>query len=228
MTPGDGGAEGTWRVDISDPSTDDPIEIPLGESTSDDSERDVTLTGLQMNVDDGSDFELDITTGDTGSDETEQSFSTATGSEPLETITVDHTIADEDIEDVTFTVSLRKSRLAESDLDPESVALYRDESTQWNRLPTTVVDETDSRYTLEATSPGMSTFVIGAATVADQQPEQPASTTESNTTDTPDEPTTTADDSPGFGVGLAVIAMMVGSFIARRVGYRSDENPDSP
>ena len=116
VTAGDGETEGTWRVGISDPSTDEPVEIPLGETGSDDTERDLSLTGLQMNVDDGSDFELDITTGDTGGDEAEQAFSAATGSQSMGTITVDHTIADEDIEDVTFTVRLRKSRLADSGL----------------------------------------------------------------------------------------------------------------
>ncbi|MFD1643891.1 PGF-pre-PGF domain-containing protein [Halohasta litorea] len=132
------------------------------------------------------------------------------------TIIVDHTVADENIQDVTFSVNLRKSRLDDSGLDPESVALYRGETTQWNRLPTTVVKETDSQYTFEAISPRLSTFIIGAVSVADQQP---ASSTDSNTTDTPDEPATTADNSPGFDAGLTVITMLVGTLTARQVSY---------
>ncbi|AKU09376.1 PGF-pre-PGF domain-containing protein [Haloferax gibbonsii] len=236
VTVGDGGAEGTWRVDVSDPSTDKPVEILLGETSPDDAERDLSLTGLRMNVDDSSDFELDITTGDAGSDETEPSFTAETGSQSVGTIAVNHTIADEDVENVTFTVSLRKSRLADSDLDPDSVALYRDETTQWNRLPTTIVEETDAQYTLEATSPGLSTFVIGAAPVVNTTDttvttDKPTTTTEPNTTDTTvttDEPATTAGDAPGFGVGLTVIAMLVSAFGVRRAGYRSKEDSDSP
>ncbi|WP_049968673.1 GLUG motif-containing protein [Haloferax prahovense] len=235
VTAGDEG-KGTWRVDVSDPSTGEPVEIRLGDTSSDDAERDLSLTGLRMNIDDSSDFELDITTGDAGSDETEPSFTAGTEAQSVGTITVDHTIADENVENVTFTVSLRKSRLAESDLDPDSVALYRDETTQWNRLPTTIVEETDAQYTLEATSPGLSTFVIGAAPVANTTDatittDEPATTTESNITDTidtTDEPATTASDSPGFGVVLTVIAMLVGTFVVRRARYRSKQDSDSP
>ncbi|ADE01722.2 GLUG motif-containing protein [Haloferax volcanii] len=235
VTAGDKG-EGTWRVDVSDPSTDEPVEILLSDTSSDDTERNLSLTGLQMNIDDDSDFELDITTSDAGSGETEPSFTSGTEAQSMGTITVDHTIADEDIEDVIFTVSLRKSQFADSGLNSDSVALYRAETTQWNRLPTTIVEETDARYTLEATSPGLSTFVIGSTPVANTTDttittDESAATTESDITDTidtTDEPATTASDSPGFGVVLTVIAMLVGTFVVRRARCRSKQESDSP
>ncbi|WP_239640854.1 GLUG motif-containing protein [Haloferax sulfurifontis] len=238
VTAGAEGSEGTWRVAVSDPSTDEPVEISLGETSADETERDLSLTALHLNIDDDADFELDITTGDAGSGETEQSFTAETGARSMGAITVDHTIADEDIEDVTFTVNLRKSRLADSGLDPDSVALYRDETTQWNQLPTTVVEETDSRYTVEATSPGLSTFVLGATPVAVTTTtdtavttDEPTTTTESNTTntiDTTDGPATTSSDAPGFGAGLAALAMLIGTVVVRRARSRSKEDSDSP
>ncbi|MGQ4557288.1 PKD domain-containing protein [Halobellus sp. GM3] len=97
-----------------------------------------------------------------GLSEADREFARGTGSRAIGEVTVDHSIPDEDIEDVTFTFRVGKSYLDRSGVSAESVGLYRDETVRWNALPTTLVDETDSEYVFEATSPGLSVFTVGS------------------------------------------------------------------
>ncbi|MFB6183119.1 MAG: PGF-pre-PGF domain-containing protein [Haloarculaceae archaeon] len=89
------------------------------------------------------------------------SFLDETGASAARYIEVDHTNPDETIESATFRFRIRKDALAAQDTDPSDVAMYRNESGGWNKLPTTVVDETDTTYVFEADSPGLSMFTVG-------------------------------------------------------------------
>jgi len=171
----------TWESTVTNARPNEPIEIAVnideenanenddvnalaGDDPADESTFDVP--GLRMNISQPGDFTVGVSTREAAetleSDESDRMFSEATGSRPVGTVTVSHSISDDDIEDVTFTFRLHKSTLVERAVDAESVALYRDESTRWNRLPTTVTSETDTHYVFEAISPGLSVFKIGS------------------------------------------------------------------
>ena len=168
-----------WRADR-------PVEIGLepggaGDETdgtdADDSTgnatgvRNVTVSNIRLNASRGGDFTLAVTTRDTGAPSSSllddfstdhRDFALATGATPLGSVTVEHSIVDEDIDDVVFTFRIRKAYLDATAMNPDSVALYREEPTRQNRLSTELVGETDTAYVFEARSPGLSTFTVGS------------------------------------------------------------------
>jgi methionine-rich copper-binding protein CopC len=177
-------AEAGTPVTISFEAEDTTGGTDPGE-TQDGSARNVSLSQLAISTTTGGDFTLNVTTEETrsmagtgaetetngnsqyqnelaGLDGDERAFALATGARSVGTVIVDHSVPDEDIEDVTFTFRVRKTYLDSVDVTADSVALYRDESTRWNRLSTTVVAETETAYVFSATSPGLSTFRMGS------------------------------------------------------------------
>lgn len=90
---------------------------------------------------------------------TPPSFATATGDVGLLRFDVDHGQAS--VGSVTFTVAVDRAALDAVGADPKDVTLYRDEG-GWTPLETTVVTRTESRVVYQASSPGLSTFVVGA------------------------------------------------------------------
>lgn len=90
-----------------------------------------------------------------------RAFTIETGSVPVGVVTVEHTVPDDSISKATFEFSIRKDFLASRNVTTDEVALFRDESTGWNELPTTQVGENSTHYRFEAESPGFSRFVIG-------------------------------------------------------------------
>lgn len=93
-------------------------------------------------------------------------FETADGAEPLNRIRLEHSISNDDVEDVSFTFRVSKARLRATGTDLEQVALYRFADGSWTALPTEPVGETRTHYVFTVDSPGMSEFAIGA-----QRPE---------------------------------------------------------
>jgi PGF-pre-PGF domain-containing protein len=67
--------------------------------------------------------------------------SAGAGTQPIETLTVNHSIVDSDIENVTFTF-----RVDRAGVDPSTVALYRQDGENWTRLPTRSVGRTNDSY----------------------------------------------------------------------------------
>jgi hypothetical protein len=88
-------------------------------------------------------------------------FAPADGTEPAGFVHVDHSIANEDVANVTVTVRVRKDLLAGAETGPEDVALYRHEAGTWTELPTRAVGQGDTHYFFEARSPGLSDFATG-------------------------------------------------------------------
>jgi|GEM_PF-4227921 hypothetical protein len=120
-------------------------------------QRNLTVTDIRLNVTRGGYFRLDVATED--GDGQAPEFASATGARSVGTVTVDHTIADTDIDDVTFAFRLHKR--AVDDIDAESVALYREGPDGWTRLPTALVGENATHYAFESRSPGLSVFAVG-------------------------------------------------------------------
>jgi len=184
----DGGTESnSATVSVSNAQANQPVQISLtdaetdGDETTD--ERDIDVLSIDVTVTESTDFELSVTTTEMpggsvdGTDEdgtpddntsgTEtvsiRNFAEETGAQAVGYVTVEHDVPDEQISGVNFTFRVRQTYLDTSGVDTESVALYRDETTRWNRLSTTLVEETESRYVFRATSPGLSVFTIGAS-----------------------------------------------------------------
>jgi len=88
-------------------------------------------------------------------------FAPADGTEPAAFVRVAHDVANEDVANVTFTVRVRKDRLAGNETGPEDVAFYRHEAGTWTELPTRFVEEGDTHYFFEADAPGLSDFATG-------------------------------------------------------------------
>nr|WP_303646739.1 PQQ-binding-like beta-propeller repeat protein [Haloarchaeobius salinus] len=168
-------ANETVGIELVDDGDDD------GQSEIGAEQPNVSVTGLGMNVTRDGDFTLNVTTvelppaaapsiDDRGSvheperlADGDRRFVESTGARPVGYVTVEHTISDDDVDDVGFTFEVSKRYLDDRGVDSNSLALYRDETTRWNQLPTTVVGETESHYRFEADSPGLSRFAIGVA-----------------------------------------------------------------
>jgi PGF-CTERM protein len=88
-------------------------------------------------------------------------FAPADGTEPAAFVRVAHDVSNEDVANVTFTLRVRKARLAGNETGPEDVAFYRREAGTWVELPTRFVEEGDTHYFFEADAPGLSDFVTG-------------------------------------------------------------------
>jgi PGF-CTERM protein len=153
-------------------------------------------------------------------------------------VTID---APSDVADQSATIRLTvdQTELLRADADPDEVAVLRATNGGYETLETTVVDDTGD-VTLEAETSGFASFIVStdegdiglSATPATQSPADESGTgaepTPSETTqeETSPETTTTppAEDQPGFGVIVAVTAMLIAGLLAvrRRLGYSSD------
>ena len=120
----------------------------------------VAVDALSFTPERGGDVTLSVATNATRFGDV-PAFAPADGTEPAGFVHVDHSIDNEHVRNVTFTLRMRKDRLAGAETGPEDVALYRYESGQWVELPTRVVAEGETHYFFEARAPGLSDFATG-------------------------------------------------------------------
>jgi len=120
----------------------------------------VAVDALSFTPERGGDLRLSVATNESRFGDV-PAFALADGTESAAFVHVDHTIANRDVRNVTFTVRVRKDRLAGNETGPEDVAFYRYESGAWRELPTQFVEEGDTHYFFEARSPGLSDFATG-------------------------------------------------------------------
>ena len=113
-------------------------------------------------------------------------------------ITTDDVAGDDGLSSVRMTAD------ADDVDDPEQTGIFREADDSWEELETDVVDETDERIVFEAETDGNSLF-----TVADVNAE------EDDDDEDPDEPDETDEFIPGFGVVVAVIAMITTAILSR-------------
>ncbi|MFB6298265.1 MAG: hypothetical protein ABEH56_07070 [Salinirussus sp.] len=85
----------------------------------------------------------------------------APGESAAGTVSVGHTIANREITQTSFTVTVDRDRLSEQQLAADELALYRQHDDEWTRLDTETLVATDAAVTVEAISPGLSEFVLG-------------------------------------------------------------------
>ena len=121
----------------------------------------VAFDGVSVTVKRGGDFTMEVTNSREalpGSPD----FEPEAAADALGRIRLEHSITNEEVEDVSYRFRVSKARLAERGTDFEQVSLYRYADGEWSELPTDVVGETDTHYLLSADSPGMSEFAVGA------------------------------------------------------------------
>ena len=129
------------------------------------------------------------------------------GADPIEYLTIDHDLADEEIDEARITFSV-----TEDDLEgPRSeVTLFRNVDGAWQPLETTLVGENGNTAQYEAITPGFSIFAIGGNEPPDNEQE-----TDSPTTPSTAEPQTD-DETPGFSILLGLISVLAVALMARR------------
>lgn len=83
------------------------------------------------------------------------------GQAPLAYVEVDHDLGDGAIEEATLAFHVDADRLEALGLAPGDVVIHHNDGSGWVTLTADLVDETDTGYTFEATTPGFSVFAIG-------------------------------------------------------------------
>ncbi|MDS0260297.1 PGF-pre-PGF domain-containing protein [Haloarcula sp. S1CR25-12] len=147
------------------------------------------------------------------------------------TVLADGGDASDRVTAATVGFSVDTASLSEHGLGAEDVALYRYDADagEWTELDTTVASRDNGRVRFEATSPGFSVFAVGPSTAvrgdsatagapdnASAGPQSPTENADSDPATTDSERETTAADGPGFGVGVALAALVSVALFRRR------------
>ena len=105
----------------------------------------------------------------------------------------------------------------ENNIDPESVVMYRHNTGKWESLKTTLTGQAGGFYMYSSPTPGFSTFLIlgqvgdsGAGETADA----PDSGTETDSTPVPE--ATSTKGTPGFGVLVGIMGILVAVYSRRK------------
>jgi hypothetical protein len=142
--------------------------------------------------------------------------------------TVDITVP-EDVEDesASVTITVDRDQIRDVGATPSELQIERYTGTQYQPLPTTVVSASPEEVTLRADTPGFSVFVVSvpapAAATATPTPTPtetatPTPTPTATPTPTPTEtatPTSTPGGIPGFGLTVAIVAVITLAIILR-------------
>jgi len=138
-------------------------------------------------------------------------------------------LGEESVSQAKIRFEVDTSWINENRIDKHTVALYRYANDTWQRLNTTMINETESYVTYEAVTPGFSVFAISGETVKETTttvtttttsttlPEEVTTTTITTTT-LPSTTTTLPEEEVG-GIDILIVAlcMVVGAVLV--VGY---------
>jgi len=105
----------------------------------------------------------------------------------------------------------------ENNIDPASVTLYRHHDGEWQPLATTLTGQAGGYYQYSSPTPGFSTFMILGQvkeTGAGKPVDAPDSGTVTEPTSTPEE--TTTNGTPGFGVLLGIMGVLMAVYSRKR------------
>jgi hypothetical protein len=108
----------------------------------------------------GGDFTLNLTGSDAPPDGA-SSLPIAADGTALGYVSVEHSVSDENVDEVVFRFRVSRARLASAGVSPGDVTLYRYVDGTPSPLPTSPVRTTPTQHVFEATSPGLSVFAIG-------------------------------------------------------------------
>ncbi|MDV7351042.1 PGF-pre-PGF domain-containing protein [Halorubrum distributum] len=119
----------------------------------------VRLTNLTFVSTDSGDVEFEVR-GTT--DPPPETSSVPLGVDPLGYYTVEFTTPDQPISEATTELVVDRDYLAETDVDPEQLAVYRETEAGWKQTKTTVVNTNDETVRLRVASTGFSAFAVAA------------------------------------------------------------------
>jgi hypothetical protein len=145
------------NVTVSNATANQSVSVNVSQSAA--SDADVVFSSVIVTPTKNESFALNVTASDAPIPEKTPSRVLANGTESLAFLSVDHSISDRYISNVTFRFRLRKDRINASERD--EIALYRYHDESWNELPTKLVKTTDSHYVYRVRSPGLSEFAAG-------------------------------------------------------------------
>jgi PGF-pre-PGF domain-containing protein len=133
--------------------------VAVNVSTPAGQEANVSFSSVNVTPTKNASFTLNVTSSEDPIADKTPSVNLSNGTQPLAYLSVDHSITDKNISNVTFTFRVQKDRVNASERD--EIALYRFHGGTWNALPTTLVETTDTHYVYRVRSPGLSEFAAG-------------------------------------------------------------------
>ena len=199
---------------VSNPRPGDPVLIGGGDGVA--AANRTTMQSMLLRSD-RSNYTVNVTGSESTPDGTDP-LPLAPGGTTFGYFTVGHSVPDSDIETVTFRFRVDRQGLPGTGASATDVTLYRYVDGAPTPLPTAVVRETSTAYVYEATSPGLSVFVVGAGDLADPPTTEgatpaPAPTTAAST----DTPVGTAGASgPGFTASFTALALLLTALLLSR------------
>jgi len=157
--------EDTTQVNMSVENVDDGENVSMSYSTPDPDEN-ASINGISAEVETGGNFTMNVTSSEEPQDTTPEFEPAAeNGTELLNTMSIQHSIPNEDIEEATVEISVNKDRLAELEAtDPEDVEVYRfdEDREEWVVADADFRRETDTHLIYEASADGFSEWATGA------------------------------------------------------------------
>lgn len=151
---------------------------------------------------------------------------------------VDITVADSLTETPsTLKFAIARDRLDDLGVSPGDLTVYRRHDGEWRALETRVVDRGSDTIVVEADTPGFSRFAVMAGSGASQEtstatsdssaPTETPTSDSTETTETPEavddtpvetdgQSTVTETETPGFGVGVALVALVAALLVGLR------------
>lgn len=147
---------------VENATANEPASVNV--STPENRDDSVSFSSVNVTPTRNESFTLNVTTNEDPISKKTPSVDLSNGTEPMAYMSVDHSIDDRNISNVTFTFRVRQDRVNAS--ERENVALYRFKNGTWNDLPTELVRTTENHYVYRVRSPGLSEFAAGK-----QQPQ---------------------------------------------------------
>ena len=191
-------------------------------------EQNLQETGASLNrlttsfAQDTQDAQIDASYSQTNPSDDVPDLSEQTGTDEIAYANVDTAISEDAIDSVEFEFSVSRDRLAQNDLNPDDVALYRFNDGAYEEYDAAIDSQGDDRITYTAEVPGLSVFAIGEETeeaTATATPEPDTATPEPDTatpepdTATPepdvDSPTEVPPEEPGGFDTIPVLVVVV-------------------
>ncbi|MBC2697345.1 MAG: PGF-pre-PGF domain-containing protein [ANME-2 cluster archaeon] len=111
------------------------------------------------------------------------------------------------------------SLFGENNIGPATVTLYRHHDGEWQPLKTTMTGQAGGNYQYSSPTPGFSTFMI-LGQVEESGTVEPVATTDSgivaNSTPTPEATSTSTKGTPGFGILVGIIGILIAVYSVRK------------
>jgi len=86
-------------------------------------------------------------------------------------------MASSDVEGIIIQFRVNKSWIDRKGYDKDGMKLFRYESGRWEKLSTSIVDETEANYYYNASTPGFSVFAVAAAVITQPEYDEERKTT---------------------------------------------------